>query len=202
MTMTAEQAYPVSFDVAYPERLSRWKPLVKWLLVIPHLIGLYALVIAYSVSFWFSQWAILFTGDYPPSLFRFAAYCWRYVARVYSYALLLRDEYPPFGGDDGDRSPVSYEATRPDRMSRLMAFLTLLTYANVRVILAIPHLLILIFLTIGVSLASLVAFFAILFTTRYPESLFRFVVGASRWSMRVQAYVYSMTNRYPPFSMQ
>jgi hypothetical protein len=90
--------YPVTFDVKYPERLSRLLIFVKWLLVIPHLIvlGLYGIVIA--VVMFLAWWAILFTGRYPKGLFDMVVGYNRWSVRVNAYTSLLRDEYPPFSG--------------------------------------------------------------------------------------------------------
>lgn len=93
-SLTAD--YPARLEVAYPERLSRWKVFVKWLLAVPHLIILYGygyLVQAITFLAWFT---ILFTGRYPRGLFNLAASYWRWMMRTYAYVLLLTDEYPPF----------------------------------------------------------------------------------------------------------
>jgi len=95
MTATAA-SYPLRYDVEYPERLSRWKIFVKWLLVIPNVIVLYVLaLVAYllTVVAWF---AVLFSGRYPEALFNFVVGVFRWSANVSAYILLMRDEYPPF----------------------------------------------------------------------------------------------------------
>jgi Domain of unknown function (DUF4389) len=68
-------------------------------------------------------------------------------------------------------------------------------------LLAIPHFIVLILLAIVLSFVILIAFFAILFTKKFPESLFNFTVGVTRWGMRVNAYIYLMRDEYPPFSL-
>jgi len=88
--------YPVTFEMDYPESLSRWLIFVKWLLVIPNLIILYLLlIIAYVVEV-ISWFAILFTGRFPRGLFNFLVGVGRWAFRVNAYTNLLRDEYPPF----------------------------------------------------------------------------------------------------------
>lgn len=88
--------YPVTYDVAYPEELSRWMIFVKWLLAIPHYIVLYLLFIGAFLAMIVAWFAILFTKQFPPSLFRFLVGVGRWQYRVNAYTNLMRDEYPPF----------------------------------------------------------------------------------------------------------
>jgi hypothetical protein len=189
--MTA--SYPLTYDVEYPEELSRWLIFVKWLLAIPHLLILYGLGIAAGVITLIAWFAILFTKRYPRELFDFVVNVNRWNANAYSYVLLLRDEYPPFSWERG-RYSVTYEVEYPEELSRWLIF--------IKWLLAIPHIIILYFLFIGAFLALFVAWFAILFTKRFPQSLFRFVVGVNRWQLRVNAYTNLMRDEYPPFSME
>lgn len=95
-----EKDYPVTFNVEYPERLSRGLIFVKCLLAIPHYVILMFYSIAVGFTTFIAWWAILFTGKYPRSLFDFAMGFFRWMLRVNCYsAWLLRDEYPPFGTD-------------------------------------------------------------------------------------------------------
>lgn len=89
-------AYPVQFDLAYPNRLSRILIFVKWLLIIPHWIVLYLLGIVAYIVYFVSWWAILFLGRYPEGMFDFMVGYQRWTYRVMTYALLLTDAYPPF----------------------------------------------------------------------------------------------------------
>jgi uncharacterized membrane protein HdeD (DUF308 family) len=191
----APSDYPVRFDVEYPERLSRWKIFVKWLLAIPHLIIVYLLLTVAGVLQFIAFFAILFTKKWPRGLFDFTVQIYRWSANVYAYAfLLLRDEYPPFSGDAG-QYPITLEVAYDENLSRWQIF--------VKWLLAIPHYIVLAFLALAASVAVLIAFFAILFTGRYPRGLFDFVVGTARWFMRVSAYSHwLMTDRYPPFSLK
>ncbi len=193
MAEMAATSYPLTYDVEYPEELSRWLIFVKWLLAIPHLIILYALGIAASVVTMIAWFVILFTKRYPRELFDFVVNVNRWSANLTAYILLMRDEYPPFSWDPGQYA-VTYEVEYPEELSRWLIFFKWL--------LAIPHLIVLIFLLIGVYIALTVAWFAILFTKRYPESLFRFVVGVNRWQLRVNAYSNLLRDEYPPFSME
>jgi hypothetical protein len=186
--------YPVRFDIEYPELLSRWKIFVKWLFAIPHLIILSLLGIVLSVMTFIAFFAILFTKRWPRGMFDFAVQIQRWTANVAAYVLLKRDEYPPFSGDSGEY-PVTYEVDYDENLSRWMIF--------VKWLLAIPHYIVLAFLAIAAYVLVIVAFFAILFTARYPRGMFDFNVGVFRWYQRVYAYSYLLfTDRYPPFSLK
>ena len=190
--MATAATYPVTFEVDYPERLSRWLIFVKWLLTIPHWIILGAfqyLIQATTVISWF---AILFTGRYPKPLFDLAVIYWRWYSRMIAYVALLRDEYPPFGGGM-PQYPVRVDIEYPERLSRLLIF--------VKWLLAIPHVIVLFFLTMAGIVVYVLAWFAILFTGRFPRDMFDFLVGIGRWGLRVNAYVYLMRDEYPPFSL-
>jgi Domain of unknown function (DUF4389) len=178
----------LQFDVVYPDRLSRLMIFIKWLLAIPHYIVLFLLGIAAVFVTFIAWFAILITGSYPRSLFDFNLMVMRWGARVTGYVILLTDDYPPFG--EGEH-PVNLALDYPSRLSRLLIF--------IKWLLAIPHYIILYVLQFVASVILFIAFFAILFTARYPRGLFDFVVGYYRWSYRVQAYVGLMTDAYPPF---
>ena len=193
MAEGATASYPLTYDVEYPGELSRWLIFVKWLLAIPHLIVVYGLGVAASLLTFIAFFAILFTKRYPRELFDFVVNINRWNANVISYLFLLRDDYPPFSWDS-DLYPVTYEVAYPEELSRWLIF--------VKWLLVIPHIIVLFLLYIGAMLAMLAAWFAILFTKRYPESLFRFVVGVLRWQLRASAYMNLMCDEYPPFSME
>ncbi|MCH7579910.1 MAG: DUF4389 domain-containing protein [Chloroflexi bacterium] len=187
------QSYPLTFDVEYPEELSRWLIFVKGILVIPHLIVLYGLGLVASALTFIAFFGILFTKRYPRELFDFVVNINRWIANVTTYIFLMRDEYPPFSWDAGEY-PVSYDVEYPEELSRWLIF--------VKWILAIPHIIVLAFLFTGAFLALFGAWFAILFTKRYPESLFNYMVGVLRWQLRVNAYTNLLRDEYPPFSLE
>lgn len=109
--------YPVTFDVEYPERLSRWKIFLKWLFAIPHLIIIYLLGIVNYVLIVIGFFAVLFTKKWPRGLFDFSLQIQRWTFNTYIYALcLLRDEYPPFTGESGQYPLASRSST--GRISR------------------------------------------------------------------------------------
>lgn len=95
---------------------------------------------------------------------------------------------------NASRYPVRADAARQDEYGRLLPL--------VKWLLAFPHYIVLVFLGIAAMLAVLASFFAVLFTRSYPRGLFDFVVGVQRWAWRVLAYVYLMTDAYPPFSFE
>ena len=188
----AAPGYPLRHDVEYPEELSRWLIFVKWLLAIPHFVILYFLGYAVSVVTLIAFFAILFTKRYPRGLFDFAVNVSRWNANVVAYLMLFRDEYPPFSWEPGEYE-VTYEVEYPEELNRWLPL--------VKWLLAIPHLIVTYFLFIGVLVASIIAWFAILFTKRYPRGLFDFMVGVNRWNYRVNAYIFLLRDEYPPFSL-
>ena len=187
--------YPARFDVEYPERLSHWKVLVKWLLAFPHLIIVYLLQLVASLMVLVAFFAVLFTKKWPRGMFDFMVQIQRWTLNVATYAFtLMRDEYPPFGGEEGEY-PLSFQVDYGENLSRWMIF--------VKWLLVLPHLIILTFLAVAAWVVLIIAWFAILFTGRYPRGMFDFVVGTLRWWIRVQAYAHwLMTDRYPPFSLK
>lgn len=184
--------YPIHLDVEYPDHLNRWMPLIKWLLVIPHLVILYFLDLAVRVVTLIAFFAILFTRKFPEGLFTFTVGVRRWQLNAYAYAGLLRDEYPPFTMDAG-KYPAALDVPYPENLNRWMPL--------VKWLLAIPHYIVLILLGIAVLVTQVIAFFAILITARYPRGLFNFAVGVMRWSTRVTLYVTLLTDEYPPFRL-
>jgi hypothetical protein len=192
---TAAADYPVRFDVEYPDRLSRWKIFVKWILAIPHFIIVYLLQLVANLMVLIAFFAILFTKKWPRGMFDFMVQIQRWSMNTLVYALTLqRDEYPPFSGDAGEY-PVLLEIDYDENLSRWQIFLKWLF--------ALPHLIVLVFLAIAAYVVVFIAFFAILFTGKFPRGMFDFVTGVLRWSIRVNAYGYwLLTDRYPPFSLK
>jgi hypothetical protein len=141
-----------------------------------------------AIIAWF---AIVFTAHAPDGLWRLSAFYLRWRVRSSAYTALLRDEYPPFGEAI---YPVETDIPVPleprDRLT--VAF---------RPILALPHLLLIWLLGIAWGVATLVAWFSILFTGRYPQRLYEFSAGALRWTTRVEAYLLLLTDEYPPFTL-
>jgi hypothetical protein len=193
-TVAAAPGYPVRYDVEYPEELSRWLIFVKLLLAIPHFIILWALSIAAGVMGFIAFFAILFTKRYPRGLFDFVVGVNRWSANVDAYTGLLRDEYPPFSWEPGQYA-VTYEVDYPEKLNR---WLPLVKWW----LLAIPHYIVLFALGIAALVVYIIAWFAILFTKRFPRGLFDFIVGYRRWEYRVNAYTGLLRDEYPPFSLK
>lgn len=195
--------YPVTIRGELTEPVSRWLFLVKWLLIIPHVIVLIFLWLGFAISWIITLVAILATGRYPRTLFDYNVGVLRWGWRVgfYSYQALGTDKYPPFTLEKRDDYPADLDVVYPEQLSRGLALVKWW-------LLAIPHYLILALLTGGIGyrfgglqgILLLFAAIANLFTGKYPESLWNFIMGINRWQYRVAGYVSLMTDRYPPFS--
>jgi hypothetical protein len=136
---------------------------------------------------------ILFTQTYPRWWFDFVRELTRFSTRVGAYFALLTDQYPSVVEEQAVHLDLDY----PDVEADLNRWMPLVKW-----FLAIPHYFVLMFLAIGAFFAILFAWFAILFTGKYPQGLFNYVVGVFRWGLRVSAYVSLLvTDEYPPFSL-
>jgi Domain of unknown function (DUF4389)/zinc-ribbon domain len=184
-------AYPFTFDVEYPQKLSRLSTLARLILAIPQLLIIYALSTVVGIVTLIAWFAILFTRRYPKGLFELVVSFNRWIANVYAYVALLRDEYPPFSTDPG-RYPVTYEVDYPEKLSRWLIF--------VKWFLVLLHQFVLQFLGLFAFFAAVVAWFAILITGRFPRSFFNYIVGVMRWYLRVGAYTSLLRDEFPPFS--
>jgi hypothetical protein len=196
--MQVQASYPLNIDVTSPESVARWRPLVNWLLVIPHEIWLYILNIGAGVVVLLGWFVILFTGRLPETWGDFVMGVIRYQWRVAAYLLAWTEEYPSFSVpsgyvDPGDFPAVCYCA-RPEQRNRLTVFF--------RGLLIIPQYIALYVVGIAAAVVMLAAWFAVLFTGRWPEGMRRFAIGYFRWSTRVSAYGSLITDEYPPFSLQ
>ncbi len=140
-----------------------------------------------AIIAWF---AIVFSGRAPQGLWDLAAFYLRWRARAMAYLALLRDEYPPFGDAP---YPVTLDLIGPDTpRDRIVV--------GFRIVLAIPQLVVLWLLGIAWAFTTILAWFAILVTGRFPNGLYAFGVSMLRWHLRVEAYLLLLTDAYPPFS--
>ncbi len=209
-----EGTYAARLDIDYPDRLDRLTTFFRIIWVIPILIIL-TLVTATgnetvvtetgeNVSrsgggiagglFVATMLMIVFRERYPRWWFDFARELARFSSRVGAYLALLTDRYPSTEEEQSVHLDIDY----PNVEQELNRWLPLVKW-----LFAIPHYLVLAVLFIGAIVAVVIAWFAILFTGRYPRGLFDYVVGVGRWSLRVQAYAFLLlTDRYPPFSLQ
>ena len=203
---TGERSYPVQFSVEYPDRsLNRVTTAFRILWAIPIQIVAttvgggaenHAGAIAMGtggVLFFPPLLMILFRQKYPRWWFDWNLELMRFTNRIAVYLALMDDRYPSTDEHQG----VTLDFPYPDASRDLNRWLPLVKW-----LLAIPHYVVLFFLTIGAFFAAIFAWFAILFTGRYPRSLFGFIEGVTRWQNRVFAYaVIMVTDQYPPFRL-
>ncbi len=188
---TAAAPFPIRLEADYPERLSRLSTLFRIILAIPVLIVVSLLGQGLGQGLIWVYWiAILVRGRPVRWLFDANVAIQRFTLRAYAYFLLLTDRYPPF---DGEWS-VRYEVEYAQRLSRWR----LVIWKTVTVI---PHAILLALAAIAVTLVVVIAWFAVLFTGRYPRGLHSFVSGWLRWSARASAYWVSLTDEFPSFSV-
>ncbi len=183
--------YPVHLDVERQEEYSRFMPLVKWLLAIPHylvliVLGIGAFFVAIAAFF-----AVLFTGRYPEGMFNYMVGVYRWGFRVVAYVYLMVDPYPPFTLDDDPAYPVRFDIEYPEHVERWRPLITWL--------LAYPYLIVAGLIGYLGALMVFFAFFTILFTKRFSEGMFNIVRITLRWHARGSAYAGFMVTRYPPW---
>ncbi len=201
-------AFPLTFSVAYPEKLDRLSSFFRGIWAIPILVILGLLGYGtYSSHGHAAGWGVVFAGGvlfapvllmllfrkkYPRWWFDWNLQFTKFSTRVLCYLELLRDEYPSTDEEQAARVDFSYPDAQ--QLSRGLPL--------VKWFLAIPHYIVLWFLWIATAVCVVIAWFAILFTGKYPRSLFDFVVGVNRWTLRVSAYAALLiTDQYPPFSL-
>ena len=194
------QQYPATLTVDPPEKIANWRPLVQWFLVIPQLFVLNALSGLSQIVAFISWFAILFTGKLPEGMANVQALFLRYSLRTYTYMSFLREEYPPFTFETTPADPGSDPRVRVDVQPEL-ADRNRLT-VGFRLILVIPQVIVLAVLVLAASVVTLIAFFAVLFTGRWPTGMRDFVMNVFKWGLRVEAYVLLLTDAYPPFAFE
>ncbi|MGE0539678.1 MAG: DUF4389 domain-containing protein [Dehalococcoidia bacterium] len=212
-------AYPVTYDVDRPEQYNRLTVAFRLVLVIPHLFlvgggGSYGgfssgfqddtgvavaislatagiLTFVASILVFIAWFAILFTGRFPESFRDFVMMIYRWTMNVHAYIALQTNPYPPFSGNEP--YPLRVHVRPADIHNRLtVAF---------RIFLVIPHVIVLFFLQFAQGIVSVIAWFVILITGQYPEGMYGFSAGVSRWYARVYAYSFLLVDEYPPFSL-
>jgi len=209
-TAPAASSYPVQFDVAYPDRdLNRLTTAFRIFAAIPIMI-VFASLGGQHWS-WGAQEAgyasagatvlflpvllmIVFREKYPRWWYDWNLELTRFSNRVGVYLALMDDTYP----STDEHQSVSLHYPYPDAKEGLNRWLPLVKW-----FLAIPHYIVLVFLFIAAFFCVIFAWFAILFTGRYPRALFDFLVGVGRWANRVGAYAFALvTDEYPPFRLE
>lgn len=211
---TKTNSYSARLDIDYPQKLSRLTTFFRLVLAVP-ILFITSLLAGVTTETTMSETGqdiavssggvagglflatllmILFRQRYPQWWFNFILELTRFSARVSAYLLLLTDRYP----STVEKQSVHLEIDYPDVKQELNRGLPIVKW-----LLAVPHYFVLFILSIGALFAVIIAWFAVLFTGRYPKSLFDFVVGVSRWGLRVNAYaVLLVTDEYPPFSLK
>ena len=205
---TQPSSYPVNFAVDYPDRpLNRLTTALRIFIAIPIVVVLETVsggnfstdnghVVTYGAGatlFLGPLLMILFRRKYPRWWFDWNLELQRFGNRVVVYLALMDDRYP----STDDHQSVHLDYDYPDASRDLNRWLPLVKW-----LLAIPHFVVLVFLWIAALFAVVVAWFAIVFTGRYPRSVFAFVEGVLRWTQRVVAYAFLLvTDKYPPFTL-
>ena len=219
--------FPARLRGELDPELSRWLWLVKWLLAIPHYLGLMLLWVAFVITTLVAGFAILVTGRYPHGLFHFNVGVLRWTWRVafYAYGAIGTDRYPPFTLARTD-DPADFDVDYPQHLHRGLVVVK-------SWLLALPQLIIVALLTTntstwwatrspggdgsagsarndnpanmaGISLLGvlvLIAGVVLLVTRRYPPALFDLILGINRWVYRVITYVALMRDEYPPLRL-
>ena len=185
-------SYPATLSVEYPDRdLDRVSSAFRIITVIPIAIVLSAIAHV-GILFLPVLLMLVFRRKYPRWWYDWNLELTRFATRVVAYLFLMDDRYP---ATDAEQA-VHVEFPYPDAERDVSQFMPLVKW-----LLVIPHLVVLAFLYIGVLFVVIVAWFAILFTGRYPRGVFDFAEGVMRWGNRVVAYAFTLvTDRYPPFA--
>lgn len=191
--------YPANhLELDAPLKVANWRPLVAWLLGIPHLIIANVLTNVGNVVAFVAWFAIVFTGRLPEGLAGVQCLAIRYNARAITYALWMRESYPAFdftpsaADPGGDAARVDFVAVLENRNRLTVGF---------RFLWAIPACIYAFFVSIGVMVGVFVAFFAVLFTGAWPQGMRDFMVRAGRYFIRLAAYMFLLTDVYPPFRL-
>jgi hypothetical protein len=189
--------YPAEVQIDYPQQgIARWRPIFHGLLLFPNIFVLWFVLIAAYFRIIGSWFAVVFTGRYPPGLFNGVVGALRWATRVNAYAQFMVDKYPPYSTMDDPSYPARLRIDYPPD-GKIARWRPLVHW-----LLVIPHAIVLGVLQFGALFALIGAWFAVVFTRRYPPGLFNFILGTMRWGMRVSAYSLWMREEYPPFSLE
>lgn len=191
----------MNMSIVHQDRYSRGQLLLRtffgWLYIgIPHGIVLFVFSLWGAILQFVTFWVALITAKFPESIFSYQLNYQRWYMRASGSLLNLFDGYPPFGLN-ASREKVDLELERPEKVSRLLVLLRTL-FGIIYVM--IPHGVCLIVRLIVTYVIAFIAWWAVLFTGKYPEGMHAFVTGTYRWGTRVGFYMSYMTDTYPPFS--
>ena len=196
--MSTSAAYPFQLELHADLHITRWRPLVQWLLAIPHLMIAWALRSLRQVLTLISLFTVLFTTRIPRPLFDAIVMTYRYEWRAMSYVLFMHEDYPPFdfdlsSEDDGVEPHTSLRLGYPEHLERWKPLY--------KWFLAIPQYFVVAALFVAAGVGIIAGLLAVLVTGEYPGRIRDFIVAVYRYSLRVEAYVGFLTDRYPPFSL-
>lgn len=191
----------MTFDIKYQEEYSRGEMLLRaffgfFYIIIPHgfMLMIYGIGLMF-ISF-ISFLKLLFTGKWNRSWFDFTVKYNRWNLRVNARMMNLAEGYPAFGLD-GEDEPTTFDVKYQEEVSQVSVLIRIF-FGFFYVL--IPHGIALMFMMIGVMFCTMISFWAILFTGKYPKGMFDFVVKTFRWQQRVNCYMSFLTHEYPKFS--
>ena len=199
-------AYPVDVAVEYEDG-ARSRGLavlgilfpLKALLAIPHFIILYFIGIGAFFATWFGYWGIALNGSLSSGIARFLHNYLGWQMRITGWLAGWRDEYPAFATEEPEYKARVIITEPTLERSRGLAVAGIFFF--VKAFLLIPHFIVLYLVGIAAGIAGWIAFWIVAFTGVYPEGIFNFTVGSMRWATRANAWLYSLTDEYPPFRL-
>jgi hypothetical protein len=190
----------MKFYIRHQESYSRGELLLRsffgiFYISLPH--GIVQAILSIGLMFIniFRFWIILFTGKWPKGMFDYAVKMQRYAIRVQARTMNLADGYPAFGLSGTD-TQSDFDIAHQESYSRGR----LIVRALFGIFMIIPHVFVLLFRMIGVIFIQMIIWWVILITGKYPKGMFDFVVGTLRLQLRVNAFLYFLTDNYPSFS--
>lgn len=191
----------MNYYVKHQETYSRGELLLRsffgiFYIMIPHMFVILFLAIGFMFVRIATFWVCLLTGKYPRGLFDYQVKFLRYQLRLNARLMNLADGYPAFGLNGTDENTV-FDVPYREKVNQGQVLLRAL-FGGIYVM--IPHFFILIFRIYASAFVSIIAFFAVLFTGKFPKGMFDFVVGTGRWNYRIQCYLNFYTDEYPAFT--
>lgn len=185
--------------VESPYEVANWRPLVNWVLYIPHAIILYGLQALAGVVFLVYWLMLVFTGNLHAGMYGIMAMYERYNARASGFLVGFSETYAPFDFNSG---PADNNAYPPVRLTLPAVPASVPRSAALNVLKAIPHYIVLLVFFFGAAVVGVLGWFAVLFTGKWPAGMRDFLVRVSNYQYRVWAYVVMVENTYPKFGLQ
>lgn len=184
--------------VESPYELARWRPLVNWVLYIPHAIILEALQILARAVFFIYWLMLVFTGKLHSGLYGMMAIYERYNARAGGFLIGYSETYPPFDFDTGTVDDIAYP---PIRLTLPSVPESVPRSAALNLFKAIPHYFVLLVYFVGAAAVAIAGWFVVLFTGKWPQGMRAFLIRVSNYYYRVWTYVTMVENTYPKFGL-